>query len=104
MEINSTLISLLFCSIFDSLWLAVQSWIGLSSMDPQHMSDHFLQFTYSSGIRRARRSFLQLIWRLCVLIIYNEIKMEGIWEMSLHQLDPGQGQHLSLLVVENNKH
>ncbi|MCI31917.1 70 kDa peptidyl-prolyl isomerase, partial [Trifolium medium] len=50
------------CSIFGSLWSSVRSWIGLSSVDPQHLADHFLQFTFSSGGLRARRSFLQLIW------------------------------------------
>jgi hypothetical protein len=54
--IGSTFIPLLqlfWCSL-----RLVRSWIGLSSVDPQTMSDHFLQFTYSSGGLRARRSFL----------------------------------------------
>ncbi|MCI59308.1 hypothetical protein A2U01_0080563, partial [Trifolium medium] len=34
------------------------SWIDLSSVDPLNLADHFLQFTFSSGGLRARRSFL----------------------------------------------
>ncbi|GAU40603.1 hypothetical protein TSUD_28090 [Trifolium subterraneum] len=49
------------CSIFGSLWSSVRSWIGLSSVDPHDLTDHFLQFTYSSGSLSVRRSFLQLI-------------------------------------------
>jgi hypothetical protein len=34
-------------------------------------SDHFVQFTYSVGGQRARRSFLQLIWLACVWVVWN---------------------------------
>jgi hypothetical protein len=54
------------CSIFCSLWSSVRSWIDLSSVDPQNLTDHFLQFTFSSGGHRAHRSFLRLLWLLCV--------------------------------------
>jgi hypothetical protein len=54
------------CSTFGSLWPLVRSWIDFSAVNSQNLSDHFLQFTYSLGGRRARRSFLQLIWLLCV--------------------------------------
>jgi hypothetical protein len=60
------------CSIFGPLWSSVRSWIDLSSLDPLHLADHFLQFTCSFGGLRARRSFLQLIWLLCVWVICNE--------------------------------
>jgi hypothetical protein len=60
------------CSIFGSLWPVIRSWIGLSSVDPQNMSNHFLQFTFSSSGIRAQRSFLQLIRLLCVWVIWNE--------------------------------
>ncbi|MCI01485.1 heat-shock protein, partial [Trifolium medium] len=50
------------CNTFGSLWSLVHSWIGFSSVDSPSLSDHFLQFTYSSGGLRSRRSFMQLIW------------------------------------------
>ncbi|MCI20195.1 70 kDa peptidyl-prolyl isomerase, partial [Trifolium medium] len=60
------------CSIFGSLWSSVGSWIGVSSVPPHHLADHFIQFTHSAGGLRARRSFLQLIWLLCMWIIWKE--------------------------------
>ncbi|MCI25636.1 hypothetical protein A2U01_0046827, partial [Trifolium medium] len=64
-EAWSQLITYLFSAAslahFGSLWSSVRSWIGLSSVDPQNLADHFLQFTFSAGGLRARRSFLQLI-------------------------------------------
>ncbi|PNY11879.1 hypothetical protein L195_g008499 [Trifolium pratense] len=51
----------LSCNIFDSLWSSVMSWPDVSSVDSQSLADHFLQFTFSAGGLRARRSFLQLI-------------------------------------------
>ncbi|GAU49412.1 hypothetical protein TSUD_374310 [Trifolium subterraneum] len=60
------------CSTFGSLWLLVRSWLGVSSADPIDLADHFRQFTLSAGGTRARRSFLQLIWLLCVWTISKE--------------------------------
>ncbi|GAU31515.1 hypothetical protein TSUD_332900 [Trifolium subterraneum] len=60
------------CSTFGSLWSSVRSWIGFSSVDPHSLTDHFLQFTFSSGGLSVRRSFLQLIWLVCVWVIWNE--------------------------------
>ncbi|GAU27943.1 hypothetical protein TSUD_146580 [Trifolium subterraneum] len=52
------------CGTFGSLWSSVRSWLGVHSVDPHSVADHFLQFTFSAGGLRAR--FLQLIWLLCV--------------------------------------
>ncbi|GAU10332.1 hypothetical protein TSUD_422680, partial [Trifolium subterraneum] len=60
------------CSTFGSLWMLVRSWLGVSLADPLDLTDHFSQFTFSSGSARARRSFLQLIWLLCVWTIWKE--------------------------------
>ncbi|KAK2393210.1 hypothetical protein QL285_055182 [Trifolium repens] len=56
----------LLCSTFGSLWPIVQSWIGFSAADAHTLPDHFVQFTYSVGGLRARRTFLQLVWLTCV--------------------------------------
>ncbi|GAU16239.1 hypothetical protein TSUD_298710 [Trifolium subterraneum] len=37
------------CSIFGSLWSSVRSWIGLSSVDPQNLADHFLSLRVVSA-------------------------------------------------------
>jgi hypothetical protein len=36
------------------------------------MSDHFIQFIHLSGVGKARRSFLQLLWLLCVWVLWTE--------------------------------
>jgi hypothetical protein len=60
------------CDFYNSLWHKVQSWLGVSGPDPLDVSDHFYQFTHSTGGLRARRSFLQLVWLLCAWIIWND--------------------------------
>ncbi|GAU39449.1 hypothetical protein TSUD_290150 [Trifolium subterraneum] len=72
-EMESTQHLLLACNTFGSLWSMVRAWLDITSVDPIILTDHFLQFTWSSGGLRARRSFLQLISVLCVWVIWNEI-------------------------------
>jgi hypothetical protein len=62
----------LHCEVFGSLWQYIRSWIGISGVDPHNISEHFYQFTHSTGHSKARRSFLQLIWLLCVWLVWNE--------------------------------
>jgi len=37
-----------------------------------NISDHFHQFIHYTGHSKARRSFLQLLWLLCVWLVWNE--------------------------------
>jgi hypothetical protein len=78
----------LTCSTFSFLWGLVRSWIGFSAVDTQHISDHFVQFTYSASGPRARRSFLQLIWFACVWIVWNErnLRLFGTSTNTVHLL------------------
>ncbi|CAJ2678024.1 unnamed protein product [Trifolium pratense] len=62
----------LYCSSFGSLWSLVTSWIGSSSVTAQTLSEHFVQFTDSAGGSRARRSFMQLVWLVCVWVVWTE--------------------------------
>ncbi|KAK2362515.1 hypothetical protein QL285_087573 [Trifolium repens] len=71
-SIETTQQLFLSCNTFGSLWALVRSWIGFSAVDAYSLTDHFLQFTYSCGGLRARRSFLQLIWFACVWVVWNE--------------------------------
>jgi hypothetical protein len=71
-DIESAQHLFLSCGTFGSLWGLVRSWIGFSAVDTHTIPDHFVQFTYSAGGFRARRSFLQLIWLACVWVIWNE--------------------------------
>ncbi|KAK2377195.1 hypothetical protein QL285_077902 [Trifolium repens] len=60
------------CGTFGFLWALVCSWIGIPVVDYTSLRDHFVQFTYSAGGSRARRSFLQLIWLVCVWVVWTE--------------------------------
>jgi hypothetical protein len=71
-EVESAQHLFLSCGTFGSLWPLVRSWIGFSLVDTHTLSDHFVQFTYSAGGSRAHRSFLQLIWLVCVWVVWSE--------------------------------
>ncbi|KAK2377022.1 hypothetical protein QL285_077753 [Trifolium repens] len=60
------------CGTFGSLWALVRSWIGIPPVEFTSLRDHFVQFTFSAGVSRARRSFLQLIWLVCVWVVWTE--------------------------------
>jgi hypothetical protein len=38
---------LIHCPTFGELWQDVKTWIGVHSMDPQHIMDRFIKFSYS---------------------------------------------------------
>lgn len=60
------------CGVFGSLWQQVRAWIGVEGVDPFTINEHFIQFIHYTGFSKARRSFLQLLWLLCVWLIWNE--------------------------------
>jgi len=64
----------LYCNIFSSLWQLVHNWIGFSSVDPQHIPNHFAHFAYSTDDLKAHRSFffVWLIWLSCAWVLWNE--------------------------------
>lgn len=62
----------LHCATFGAVWQHIRAWIGVSGADPHDLSDHFIQFITCTGHTRARRSFLQFIWLLCVWMVWNE--------------------------------
>jgi len=70
---ESTTHLFLHCEIFGSIWQHIRNWIGILGVDhPPNLHDHFFQFTNSIGMFRKRRSFMQLLWLLCVRIVWNE--------------------------------
>lgn len=62
----------LHCVTFGSIWQQVRAWLGFSGVHHHNLGAHFLQFTYSLGGKKTMRSFLQLIWLLCVWLIWKE--------------------------------
>jgi len=78
----------------------------MSGADPLNMADHFIQFTHSTGHSKARQSFHQLIWLLCVWLVWNErnnrlnnniqtnmeqlvekVKYHSLWWLKAHKID-----------------
>jgi hypothetical protein len=60
------------CDTFGSLWQHVRLWLGVSGAEPHNIHDHIYQFTHYLGVSKARRSFLQLLWLLCIWLVWNE--------------------------------
>jgi len=50
----------------------VRLWLGFTGVDHNILSSHFIHFTNYLGGRRNCRSFLQLLWLLCVWLIWKE--------------------------------
>ena len=60
------------CNVFNSVWHLLQNWLGISSVDPFGISDHFFQFSYSTSVSKARRSMMNFVWLSCAWVIWNE--------------------------------
>ena len=63
---------LFHCPVFGAIWQHIRSWIGVSGVDSDNVNDHLLQFIHYSGTSTAHRAFLQLLWLLCVWLVWNE--------------------------------
>jgi len=63
---------IIHCPIFGDLLQQIKTWIGVFSVDPQQVMDHYYQFVYSSGGYTPRRSFLHLIWLCGIWVLWNE--------------------------------
>jgi len=68
-EVETTQHLFLSCTIFRDLWHLVRGRIGVSTIDPYSIFDHFVQFTHSTCGSVARLSFMQLIWILCIWVL-----------------------------------
>ena len=62
----------LHCHVFGSIWQHIRSWIGVTGVDTDNVSEHFQQFINYSGYSKAHRSCLQLLCLLCVWLVRNE--------------------------------
>jgi hypothetical protein len=59
-------------TIFGDIWQHIKSWIGVYSVDPQQVTNHFYQFVHSSGAYTPRWSFLHLVWLCCIWVLWTE--------------------------------
>jgi hypothetical protein len=62
----------LHCDVFGQVWQLVHLWLGVSSVNPLTISDHYLQFGISLGIAKSRCSFMYLIWFASTWVIWKE--------------------------------
>lgn len=67
---RSGCVTVVSCPTFRELWSHVRAWVGICGAGPLHVSDHFLQFTYLAGGAKSRHSFMQLLWLLCVWVLW----------------------------------
>jgi len=102
----------LHCASFGSIWQHIRNWLGISGVDLLTLHGHFFQFTNSIGMSRKRRSFMQLLWLLCVWIVWNErnnrifkniqttmtdllekVKYQSLWWLKAHKVNFVYGNH-----------
>ena len=62
----------LHCPFFGSVWNCILYWVGLSSVAPFDVSDHFTQFSYGGGGSQVRYTILNDIWFATVWKIWKE--------------------------------
>jgi len=76
------------CPIFAAVWGHIRSWLGIASVEPFRVIEHFYKFVYPAGGLRTRRACLQLIWLCCVSIVWNERNSRVFrnTESTIHQL------------------
>lgn len=63
---------IIHCPVFDNLWQYIKTWIGVFSVDPQQVMEHYYQFVHSWGGYAPRRSFLHLVWLCGIWVLWNE--------------------------------
>jgi len=56
------------------------------TMNPTHISDHFLQFGQLRGLTKNHRSAIHLLWLSCIWVIWNE-KNGQIFKQKEHSLN-----------------
>ena len=61
----------LHCDSYGPLWWHIRAWIGVTGVDPHDISEHLFQFIHYTWNSTKRRSFLHLVWLLCVWMIWN---------------------------------
>jgi hypothetical protein len=52
----------LSCDVFGKIWLGIYNWLGLTTVHPEHVADHLLQFEHLGGFSKNNRATFQLIW------------------------------------------
>jgi len=64
---------LFHCNFFGSVWFYIFRWLGVDTIMPFEVVDHFIQFSSIGGIARTRCSILHVIWFATIWEIWKEI-------------------------------
>lgn len=64
---------LLHCNFLGSVWHFIYRWLSIYAAVPQHVSDHFIQFSFIGGPAKSRQLILQVIWFATVWKIWKGI-------------------------------
>jgi len=71
-ELESATHLFLECGIPTTVWLQVQNWVGISTVFPSQMREHFTQFTLMAGMPRSSHSVFKVIWFAYVLVLWKD--------------------------------
>ncbi|AES94437.1 hypothetical protein MTR_5g014380 [Medicago truncatula] len=61
------------CAIAASVWTLVRSWLGIFSVAPNVIQQHFIQFSPMAGMTRSSHLFFKTVWLACVWVFWKEI-------------------------------
>ena len=60
------------CEILNLIWLHVRNWIGLSTVYPSQVREHYTQFSLMAGMPRSSHHVFKVIWFVCVWVIWKD--------------------------------
>jgi hypothetical protein len=60
------------CGIPSMVWLQVQNWVGISTVFPSQMREHFTQFTLMAGMPSSSHYVFKVIWFAYVWVIWKD--------------------------------
>jgi len=70
METSSHLF--LHCNHYGSVWYLIYRWIGVFTVSPFQVANHFHHFSFLAGVSMARRSILHVVWFATMWEIWKE--------------------------------
>jgi len=78
----------LSCDFFENFWIGISNWLGFTTVHQKHVADHSLQFENLGGFSKDIQITFQLIWLICVWMIWCERNAQFFHnqEESLRQL------------------
>ena len=101
-DINHLFLS---CDFFGKIWVGISNWLDFTTVYPNHVVDHFLQFENLGRFSKNIRISFQLIWLACIWVIccernarifrnkkeslqqlLNKIKLQSYWWLKANRI------------------